>query len=186
MGEGIAVPRMAYCQGRFCCPEEGCWLLPSGGRWTYIAPPKLILLCVVNSHILRQVTLLRRTYQKYRSKLWKNIPTNTIWVPCRLGEWQRVNLSQTAISGIPDDLAGVISLTKDGCSAWCVSNFPELAGWDWGIHSRLGTWEVFSRLVNSQTRSGPVQWTLLTVQTWVQNIGLSVNPDKTGSLHSLG
>jgi hypothetical protein len=34
--------------------------------------------------------------------------------------------------------------------------------------------------------SGLIQWALHTVEMWFDELGLSVNPDKTGMLHSQG
>jgi len=79
---------------------------------------------MVKSHILQEITLLRRTQWIQRTKSWKTNPNKTVWGPCLWDEWQWVSLSQTAPSGTPGDLPVLLIHTKHWSSAWWTSYFP--------------------------------------------------------------
>ena len=60
---------------------------------------------------------------------------------------------------------------------WC---FYGQSQWGWEIHSRLQNDTcLFVVRKFPNTVSGLMQWALHTVQTWCNEVGLSVNPDKT-------
>jgi hypothetical protein len=62
-GRRLCRIRMVHSEGSYCCPEVGSWLFPRGSRCVYIASLNLRSSCVVESYILLEVTLLRKSHR---------------------------------------------------------------------------------------------------------------------------
>ena len=66
---------------------------------------------------------------------------------------------------------------------WCLVVMTYWPGSvEMGYHSRICRWHMSSRGGGKfpNTVSGLMQWAILIVETWCNEVGLSVNPEKTG------